>query len=189
MIRPGWLDEMVAHALRPEIGAVGARLLYTNGTLQHAGVVLGLGGVAGHAHRGLPGESGGPGGRALLVQNVSAVTAACLVVRRSVYREVAGMDESLAVALNDVDFCLKIRARGYRNLYTPFAELFHHESASRGRDLTPEQTARAELEKALVVERWGQELTRDPAYNPNLTLLDESWGLAWPPRVERPWWR
>ncbi len=189
VIRPGWLDEMVAHALRPEIGAVGARLLYTNGTLQHAGVVLGLGGVAGHAHRGLPGESGGPGGRALLVQNVSAVTAACLVVRRSVYREVAGMDESLAVALNDVDFCLKIRARGYRNLYTPFAELFHHESASRGRDLTPEQTARAELEKALVVERWGQELTRDPAYNPNLTLLDESWGLAWPPRVERPWWR
>jgi GT2 family glycosyltransferase len=188
VISPGWLDELVAQALRPGIGAVGARLLYTNGTVQHAGVVLGLGGVAGHAHRGLPGESAGPGGRALLVQNVSAVTAACLVVRRSVYGEVGGMDERLAVALNDVDFCLKVRARGYRNLYTPFAELYHHESASRGHDLTPEQKARAEREKALVLERWGPELERDPAYNPNLTLLDESWGLAWPPRVERPWW-
>ena len=133
VITPDWLDEMVGQALRPEIGAVGAMLYYPNDTIQHAGVVLGIGGVAGHIFSGLPRGTHGYFNRARLVQEMTAVTAACLLVCKSLYQEVGGLDERLGVAFNDVDFCLKLRQAGHRNIWTPFAELYHHESASRGR--------------------------------------------------------
>ena len=180
---PDWLREMVSHAVRPEIGAVGARLWYPDGSLQHGGVVLGIGGVAGHAHKHLPRGSPGYMARAAVISDFSAVTAACLLVRRSVYEEVGGLDEQLAVAFNDVDFCLRVRERGYRNLWTPYATLYHYESKSRGYETTPEKRARFDTEVAYMQDRWGQKLLSDPAYSPNLTLNRESFGLAWPPRV------
>ncbi|HEY0179039.1 MAG TPA: glycosyltransferase family 2 protein, partial [Dokdonella sp.] len=139
VITPQWLDEMVSQAVRPEIGAVGAMLYYPNDTIQHAGVVTGIHGVASHAYSGM--QRGYPGnmGRARLVQAMTAVTGACMAVRRSVYEQVGGLDESLAVAFNDIDFCLRVEQAGYRNLWTPFAELYHHESASRGYEDTPEK--------------------------------------------------
>ena len=118
------------------------------------------------------------------MQNVTAVTAACLVIRKSVYLQVGGFDENdLAVAFNDVDFCLKVQAAGYRNLFTPFAELIHHESASRGAEDTPEKIRRFQREIASIKARWGDRLLNDPAYNPNLTLDSEDFALAYPPRV------
>lgn len=184
VINEGWLTEMVSHALRPEIGAVGARLWYSDDTLQHAGVVLGIHGVAGHVHRFLPRDNAGYCGRAALIQSFSAVTGACLVVRKSLYEAVGGLNEvELKVACNDIDFCLKLRAAGYRNLWTPYAELYHHESASRGLDDTPEKLARSAIEVAYMKQHWGAELACDPAYNPNLTLDAEDFSLAWPPRL------
>lgn len=182
---PEWLDELVAHAVRPDIGCVGTRLLYPDGHVQHAGVITGLGGVAGHAFKGYTrDEPGTPQFRPHLAHNVSAVTAACLLVRREVYLRARGLDESgLAVAFNDVDFCLKVQALGLRNLYTPFAELVHHESASRGAEDTPEKIRRFQAEIDVVKARWGEQLLHDPAYNPNLTLDAEDFGLAYPPRV------
>ncbi len=180
---PAWLAEMVSHVVRPGVGAVGARLWYPNGRLQHGGVVLGLGGVAGHAHKMCRRGDTGHNRRAVLIQNFSAVTAACLLVRKAVFCEVAGLDEQLAVAYNDVDFCLRVRERGYRNIWTPFAEVVHHESASRGIGLTPEAVARFAGEISFMKERWGEALLSDPAYNPNLTLAFENFQIAWPPRV------
>lgn len=187
VITPGWLDEMVAQAVRPEIGCVGAMLYYPNDTVQHAGAVIGLGGVAGHAFRDFPRGTDGKFNRARLVQNYSAVTAACLVIRKETYERVGGLDETeLAVAFNDIDFCLKVRAAGYRNLWTPFAELYHHESATRGTDDTPEKEDRFRREVETMMLRWGPELTSDPAYNANLTLELTDFSLAAPPRVGRP---
>jgi len=184
VINADWLTEMVSHALRPEIGAVGARLWYRDDTLQHAGVVLGIHGVAGHVHRFLPRGNVGYCGRAALIQSFSAVTGACLVVRKSVYEAVGGLNEvALQVACNDIDFCLKVRAAGYRNLWTPYAELYHHESASRGLDDTPEKLARSAVEVAYMKQHWGDLLGNDPAYNPNLTLDAEDLSLGWPPRL------
>ncbi len=180
---PAWLAEMVSHVVRPGVGAVGARLWYPDGRLQHGGVVLGLGGVAGHAHKMCRRGDTGHNRRAVLIQNFSAVTAACLLVRKAVFCEVAGLDEQLAVAYNDVDFCLRVRERGYRNIWTPFAEVVHHESASRGIGLTPEAVARFAGEISFMKERWGEALLSDPAYNPNLTLAFENFQIAWPPRV------
>ena len=186
VISPNWLDEMVSHAVRLEVGAVGARLWYAGDTLQHAGVVLGIHGVAGHVHRFLSRGNVGYCGRASLIQSFSAVTGACLLVRKSVYEEIGGLNESdLQVAGNDIDFCLRLREAGYRNIFTPFAELYHHESASRGFDDTPEKQARSAKEVAYMKQRWGNALLNDPAYNPNLTLDSEDFGLAWPPRVPR----
>ena len=129
---------MVSHAVRLEVGAVGARLWYAGDTLQHAGVVLGIHGVAGHVHRFLSRGNVGYCGRASLIQSFSAVTGACLLVRKSVYEEIGGLNESdLQVAGNDIDFCLRLREAGYRNIFTPFAELYHHESASRDRNRRP----------------------------------------------------
>lgn len=182
VITPEWLDEMVAHALRPGIGAVGARLWYPDDTLQHGGVIL-VGGVAGHAHKRLPRGDKGYFRRAVLTQNYSAVTAACLVVRREVYEAVGGLDEVLAVAFNDVDFCLRLQARGYRNLWTPYAELYHHESASRGLEDTPEKKARFAQEACRMKLLWGNLLLNDPAYNPNLSLDREDFSLSVPPRL------
>ncbi len=184
VIHPDWLDEMVAQAVRPGIGCVGAMLYYPNDTIQHAGVVIGLGGVAGHAFRDFPRGSHGKFNRARLVQNYSAVTAACLLIRKSTYEQVGGLDEKdLAVAFNDIDFCLKVQAAGYRNLWTPFAELYHHESATRGADDNPEKAERFRREVETMMLRWGPVLTSDPAYNPNLTLELNDFTLAVPPRA------
>jgi len=172
-----WLDEMVSLALRPQAGCVGAKLLYPDGRIQHAGIVIGLGGVAGHAHRFARADDPGYLNRLRRVQNVSAVTAACLVVRKQVFEEVGGLDEGLTVAFNDVDFCLRVRAAGYLNLWTPFAELIHHESASRGRDLTPAKARRFADEYATMQRRWGAELLSDPYYSPHLTYDREDFSL------------
>lgn len=178
VIAPDWLTEMVSHALRPDIGCVGAKLLYGNDTVQHAGVICGLGGVAGHAHRGYPKDAPGYCNRLQSIQNFSAVTAAALLVRKAVYEAVGGMNETeLTVALNDVDFCLRVREAGYRNLWTPYAELYHHESVSRGADDSPQKMTRFNAERKYMQSRWAAVLTNDPCYNPNLTLdrEDFSW--------------
>lgn len=182
ILTPDWLEEMVSFAVREEIGCVGARLWYPDGTLQHGGCVLGVGGVAGHAHKYLPRGYAGYFGRAQLHQSFSAVTAACLVVRRAVYEQVGGLDERLGVAFNDVDFCLQVRAAGYRNIWTPYAEMVHHESASRGDDNDPANLARFSSEIGFIQQRWGKQLRSDPAYNPNLTEYHEDFSYAWPPR-------
>lgn len=184
-MHPEWLDELVAHAVRPEIGCVGAKLYYPDQRIQHAGVITGLGGVAGHPFKGYTrAEPGTAQFRPHLVQNLSAVTAACLVIRKSTYLQAGGLDETgLTVAFNDVDFCLKVQALGYRNLFTPFAELLHHESASRGAEDTPEKIRRFQQEIQVIQSRWGRQLLEDPAYNPNLTLASEDFGLAYPPRT------
>jgi O-antigen biosynthesis protein len=184
VISPDWLTEMVSHALRPEVGAVGARLWYSDDTLQHAGVILGIRGVAEHVHRFLPRGHAGYFGRAALIQSLSAVTGACIVVRKALYQEVQGLNEvELKVAYNDIDFCLRLREAGYTNIYTPYAELYHHESASRGYDDTREKQARSAKESAYMHKRWGDGLRNDPAYSPNLTLNGIGFSLAWPPRV------
>ena len=186
VIDPGWLEELVLQALRPGVGAVGARLLYPNRTLQHGGVLLGVGGVANHAHLGWPGDHPGYFSRAQLTQEMAAVTGACLLVRRSHYEAVGGLNEQqLKVAFNDVDFCLKLREQGLQNVYAPAARLIHHESVSRGQDLSPEKAARFAAEVAWMQQRWGDQLPQDPAYNPNLSLDNPHFRLAWPPRVER----
>lgn len=185
VISPDWLSELVSHALRPGIGAVGARLWYPNNTLQHGGVILGLGGVAGHPHRQMPMNNKGYFGRASVIQSFSAVTAACLVIKKSIYEDVGGFNEiDLSVAFNDVDFCLRLLDAGYRNIWTPFAELYHHESATRGLDNTPEKQLRFNAEVEYMKQKWGGKLLNDPAYNPNLTLSYGDFSLAYPPRVE-----
>jgi GT2 family glycosyltransferase len=188
VIEPGWLSEMVRHAIRSEVGAVGAKLYYADDTIQHAGVVTGINGVANHIHKHLPREHPGYFGRLRLVQNMTCVTAACLLMRRSVYDEVGGLDEAnLAVAFNDIDLCLRVREKGYLVVWTPFAELYHLESASRGSDMAPDKIARFTREIRHMHDRWGTTLTNDPYYNPNLTLDDVNFALAFPPRTEKPW--
>lgn len=185
VISPDWLSEMVTIALQPGLGAVGARLWYPNDTLQHGGVIIGVGGVAGHAHKHLPRGHFGYFGRAQLIQSLSAVTAACLVVKKNVFEEVGGLNEAdLQVAFNDVDFCMRVQEVGYRNVWTPYAELYHHESATRGYEDTPEKQARFAKEVQHMKQRWGDLLLNDPAYSPNLTLDHEDFSLAWPPRIE-----
>ncbi|RTR05131.1 glycosyltransferase family 2 protein [Halomonas nitroreducens] len=177
-INSDWLTEMVGQAGRPEIGCVGAKLYYPNGTIQHGGVILGLGSIAGHGHRFFQRDEEGFQGRLKLTQNLSAVTAACLLLRRSVFEEVGGLNEAdLAVAYNDVDLCLKVREAGYRNLWTPHAELYHHESVSRGADDTPKKRARWLAECDYMRRTWEEQLDNDPAYNPNLTLVHEDFSL------------
>lgn len=188
-VEPGWLSEMVSHALRPDIGAVGAKLLYGDGFIQHAGVVMGIGGFASHAHRLYPATHPGYAGRACLVQNFSAVTGACLVMRRDVFRAVGGFDEdNLPVAFNDVDLCLRVREAGYRVLWTPYAVLHHYESYSRGDDqMSPEKRARFNREKNFMLSRWKTDLLNDPYYNQNLTLDREDFTIADFPRLYEPW--
>ncbi len=188
-IEGDWLREMVSQAVRPEIGAVGAMLYYPNDSVQHAGVILGIGGlngtpsVAGHAFKEAPRGSEGQRNRLRLAQNYSAVTAACMVIRRELFESMGGFDEKgLAVAFNDIDFCLRVRQAGYRNLWTPFAELYHHESASRGVEDSAVKLDRFAAEIRLMRERWGKILDHDPAYNPNLTDEFEDFSLAVPPR-------
>ena len=189
VINADWLSEIVSHAVRPEVGAVGAKLYYPDDdTIQHAGVILGVGGVAGHAHKRLPRHSDGYFGRASLTQEISAVTAACLAGRVSVFHEIGGLDErNLKVAFNDVDFCLRLGRAGYKVIWTPLAELYHIESASRGSDMTPDKAERFRRERDWMVREWSTALERDPAYNPNLTLKAEDFRLAFPTRRVAPW--
>lgn len=170
VIEPGWLTEMTSIAVDPTVGAVGAKLLYPDGTLQHGGIVLGIGGIAGHSHPGLPADAPGYFARMALSQEVSAVTGACLTMRRSVFFEVGGFDaKDLKVAFNDVDLCLRVGAAGYRIVWTPHARLVHHESKSRGPEDNPEKWARFEAESRVMQERWEPLLRADPYYNPNLS--------------------
>ncbi len=178
VINKEWLSEMASHALRPEIGCVGAKLYYPNDTIQHAGVVLGIGGVAGHSHKYFHKSEPGYFTRLHLVQNMSAVTAACLLVRKSLFEEVGGLnEEDLTIAFNDVDFCLKVHTAGYRNLFTPWAELYHHESISRGEEDTPEKIARFNKESEYMKKKWDDLLKADPAYNKNLSSSHENFSL------------
>jgi GT2 family glycosyltransferase len=187
VINDDWLSEMVSRAMQSEVGMVGARLWYPNGMIQHGGVILGAGGIAAHANAGLRREDPGYFARAHLAQNVSAVTAACALVRREVYLQLGGFDENLAVTFNDVDFCLRLRQAGYRIVWTPHAELIHHESASRGfDDSTPKQN-RFLSEVDYMNSKWGDVLQSDPFYNPNLSLGENLFTLAFPPRTIKPW--
>lgn len=177
VISPDWLTEMVSWAALPDVGCVGAKLYYADDTVQHAGVVIGVGDVAGHAHRRFPRDHEGYCQRLKVVQNLSAVTAACLVVRKDVYEKVGGLNErDLTIAYNDVDFCLRIRAAGYLNVWTPFAELYHLESLSRGSDRSGEKARRYADEVAYMHEHW--DLKTDPYYSPHLTRLREDFSIA-----------
>ncbi len=179
VINRDWLREMVSHAIRPGIGCVGAKLLYRNNQVQHGGVILGIGGVAGHAHKYFDADAAGYFSRLHLTQNLSAVTAACLTVRKHTYLSVGGLNDSdLKVAFNDVDFCLKVAALGFKNVWTPYALLYHHESISRGHDNTPEKKNRFINEAVYMQDRWGKQLMQDPAYNCNLTLAHEDFSMA-----------
>lgn len=171
IINSNCIKELLVYCTRSEVAAVGAKLYYDDGTIQHAGVIIGLGGVAGHAFVGAPNDTPGYFCRAIVPQYMSAVTAACMMVKRSVYEEIGGLDEGYAVAFNDVDFCMKIHKAGYKIVYNPRAELFHYESKSRGYDDTSEKHARFMREAQRFQERWGEELYYgDPYYNPNLSL-------------------
>jgi GT2 family glycosyltransferase len=172
-----WLEQMLLLAEQEHVGCVGAKLFYPDGRIQHGGIVLGLYGLAGHAHRFAEHDDPGYLNRLTAVQNVSAVTAACLLVRRRVFEQVGGFDEALAVAFNDVDLCLRVRAAGYLNVWTPFAELIHHESVSRGRDLSPAKSRRFADELAIMQQRWGRDLLADPYYSPHLTRDREDYSL------------
>ena len=177
---PGWLAVMAAQALRPEIGAVGAKLLYEDGTIQHGGVVLGIGGIAGHAHKYLPAEAGGYHLRLQFAHNLSAVTAAALVIRRQLFNEVGGFDaENLAVNYNDVDICLRLMQAGYRNLFCPQAVLMHYESKTRGVPVEGQDAYQQwQQERHTMLDRWGPLLQADPYYSPHLSLVEEDLSLS-----------
>lgn len=168
VINTDWLQEMVSQAVQPGVGAVGARLWYPDNTLQHGGVIFILG-LAGHAHRFLKKNQSGYFGRAVAIQNFSAVTAACLVMKKELFEQVGGMNEKkLPVAYNDIDLCLKLTEAGYCIVWTPYAELYHHESASRGDDRQTKHRKRAAREYEYMIKNWGTKLENDPAYNKNL---------------------
>ena len=172
VINGNWLTELVAEASQPGVAACGAMLYYPDDTIQHAGIITGLGGYAGHSHKYHKRGGSGYMFRLATVQDFSAVTAACLLVRTAAFDAVQGMDEGFTVAFNDVDFCLRLRKAGWRVVWTPYAELYHHESKSRGSDENdPEKKQRFAGEQARLYEKFGREaILRDPYYNPNLSL-------------------
>ncbi|NEQ39633.1 MAG: tetratricopeptide repeat protein [Okeania sp. SIO3I5] len=172
-----WLEAMVEQAQREKIGAVGALLLYPDNTIQHAGVVLGMRSVADHSHRGFSPTDTGYKGQIISVNNYSAVTAACLMCRREVFEQIGGFDEELAVAFNDVDLCLKMLHKGYRNIYVPHAVLYHHESKSRGVENTGQKQLRFQKEIKDMKQRWKHLIDEDPCYNPHLTRQQEDFSL------------
>lgn len=177
VIAPQWIEAMLEQAQRPTIGCVGAKLLYEDGTIQHAGVVMRIGGVAGHSHRFYQGDAPGYFHIIKTVNNYTAVTAACLMIRREVWDQVEGLDEQLTVAFNDVDFCLRVREAGYLNVYVPHAELYHYESKSRGFDDTPAKIARSIGEQQYMQKRWNVSSTDDPFYSPHLSLTSEDYAI------------
>lgn len=174
VITPNWLEEMLALCQREEVGIVGAKLLYKDKTVQHAGVVLGMGGIAGHVNRTISDKSPGYYGRVKIINNYSAVTAACLMTKKELYKKVEGLDEDFKVAFNDVDYCMKIRKLNKLVIYTPYAKLYHYESKSRGYEDTPEKKKRFEGEIKLFEKKWKKELEQgDPYFNVNLDLYSE----------------
>jgi O-antigen biosynthesis protein len=188
VIERDWLSVMVAHALQDRVAAVGALLVYPNGRIQHAGVILGVGGIAGHADAGEARHNSGYHERLLVDQDVSCVTGACMVVRRDVFQATGGFDESLPGAFNDVDFCLRLRKAGWRIVWTPHAQLYHRESVSIGRHYSRDRESEWTAEASLMATRWPDELGRDPYYSPNLSLDQlQLWEPAFPPRVSYPW--
>jgi glycosyltransferase involved in cell wall biosynthesis len=183
IIDKDWMREMVSFSQLPFVGAVGAKLLYPDLRVQHGGVILGLGLVAGHANRLLDSKDAGYEGRAVLQQDFMAVTAACLMIEKEIFWRVSGLDEGLAIALNDVDFCLRVHKLGLRNVFNPFAELIHHESLSRGSDSSPENIARAWTEIDFMRKRWGSLLQKDPYYSINFSNSSPVYNFANPPRL------
>jgi len=174
VLHPDWLRELASQALRPGVGIAGAKLLYPGGAVQHAGIVLSRQGLGLHMWRHLPGDARGYEDSLCITREVTAVTGACMALRRALYQEVGGCDaERLPVTWNDVDLCLRVRARGLRVVWTPYARLLHLEQASRGTDDTPEHQARFRQERAVMRARWGEALTADPFLNSNL-LPNES---------------
>ena len=174
VITPRWLEEMVMYAQQERVGCVGVKLLYPDNTIQHAGIGFGYLTLAAHMHKNFPVGHPGYMGRLVYAQDVYAVTAACLMVRKSVYDEVNGLDESFAVAFNDVDFCVRVREAGYTNVFTPFAQLYHYESKSRGLDESPAKRKRFESEVKRFQQRWAKQLAAgDPCLNPNFDLMKE----------------
>ncbi|MCA9381793.1 glycosyltransferase [Candidatus Dojkabacteria bacterium] len=174
----GWLEAMLEYSQLDEIGAVGAKLIYPNDTIQHAGVILGIGGIAGHSHKYFPRFDYGYMSRIQIVQNLSAVTGACLMIKRKSFDEVGGFEEKLAVSFNDVDLCLKLIKQGYRNVYTPYAELYHFESISRGDpNQTPEKQKQFQTEIKFMEDKWDGLIKNDPYYNPNLSLTREDFSF------------
>jgi GT2 family glycosyltransferase len=179
LLHETWLDEMVMQVMREEVGCVGAKLYYPNMTIQHAGVIVGLWGCAGHSHKHFKHTDSGYMNRLKVVQNYSAVTAACMAVRKTVFNEVEGFnEEDLTVAFNDVDLCLKIQVKGYRNLWTPYAEMIHHESSSRGSEDTPEKKIREAKEIAYMQSTWQLDIKVDPAYSKWLTPEKEDFSFT-----------
>jgi GT2 family glycosyltransferase len=184
IISPGWLGEIVARAAQPGIGAVGAKLLYPDGSLQHAGMTIDGNGCFSHILRGAPADSAGISGEMLVARTVAAVTGACLAIRRDLFFEVGGLEaDRLAVTCNDIDLCLRVRHAGYRVVYTPHAVLVHREAASRGHDVSTAQMARVLGERDYLRRRWGELATRDPYLNPNLCLLNARPALEAPSAV------
>ena len=180
VITPGWMEEMLMYAQREDIGAVGAKLYYGDDTIQHAGIILGMGmdGIAGHAHYRQPKENLGYMGRLYYAQDMSAVTAACMMVKKAVYEKLNGFDEAFEVAYNDVDFCMRLRKEGYLNVFTPYAELYHYESKSRGLEDTKDKRKRFEKEVKMFKERWKKELEEgDPYFNPNFDLMRDDFAV------------
>lgn len=184
VISEEWLCAMLEHAQRTEVGAVGCKLLYPDNTIQHAGLILGISGIpgkpgiAGHSHKHFPDDAYGYYMKPHIIQNLSAVTGACLMMRRDVFQEVGGFDDNLAYAFNDVDLCLKIRGKGYLIVYTPYAKLYHYESQSRGYENNPEKMKRFFGEIEYMREKWGKVIDKgDPYYNANLSLKHEDYRI------------
>lgn len=178
IISEKWIEEMLMYAQMPEIGAVGSMLYYPDDTVQHAGVILGIGGVAGHSHKHLKASQKGYNERMLYTQELSAVTAACMMTRKDIYKEVGGLDEKFEVAFNDIDFCMKVKQKGYGVVFTPYSKLYHYESISRGYETTQAKENRFRSETERFLEKWDVELKKgDSYYNPHLTLRYENFEL------------
>ncbi len=179
ILTPEWIEEMLMYVQREDVGAAGAMLYYPDDTIQHAGCILGIGGIAGHSHKRFPRSDAGYMGRLCYAQNVSAVTAACMLIKASVWQEVGGLDESFQVAFNDIDLCMKIREAGYLIVWTPHAEAYHYESKTRGLEDSAEKIKRFQSEIRRFELKWGEQLAAgDPYYNPNLTLEHENFSIA-----------
>jgi len=188
VISPDWMEEMLGHLVQPGVGAVGAKLLYPDGRVQHAGDAVGPRGCADHLHEGIGRDDPGYCNRALVAHEVSAVTGACLMTWRGLYQELGGLDEvNLKVAFNDVDYCLRVQEAGQRVIFTPHAQLYHHESASRGQDNSWLKLRRTRREADYIRRRWKERLYHDPYYNPNLSYRAPDFSLSFAPRVKKPW--
>ena len=180
-----WLEKLVARLQLDRVGAVGPMLYYPDDTIQHAGVILGIGGVAGHQFSGIMRGTAGYFGRAMLDQDLSCVTAACMVMRRAVFEQLGGFNERFPIAFNDVDLCLRMRAAGWRILWTPAVELYHHENASLGRHDSESRRLQFARDETMMREAWEAAIENDPFFNPNLSRATGNHDLAFPPRIEK----